>query len=268
MRLGISTKVLRDYPLSEAIEIAHRYGYRDMEFWVDDLLTADLSVDEIIVKTDVYGIHRNVHLLTEDLNIASFNQAIRNVSVQQHMEGLRLAGQLGAETATLHPGRKTAKTRTLEAAWEVQLDSIRRLAECAAESGVILCVEAMEKLAGEIVLDGKDLDFIAKRLAGQEALAFTLDISHLHTNGEVCQQMALAKHLQIGNVHISQSKGLKPHLTLFDPAGEIDFRAVFPALAIFYDGPMVIEGYVAGKGMEIAEKSIQWYHTIMEEAGK
>lgn len=261
MTLGISTKVLRDYALSETIEIAHRFGYQDIEFWVDDLLTVDISIGEITARTDGYGIGRNVHLLTEDLNIASFNEPIRKVSVQQHLDGIRLAGKLGAKTATLHPGRKTAKTRKLSDAWELQLDSIDRLAQCAEESGVVLCVEAMEKLAGEFVLDGNDLDFIARRL-DREKLAFTLDIAHLHTNGDVCQQMELAKHLNVGNVHISQSKGLKPHLTLFDPEGEIDFRKVFPALREFYDGPLIIEGYVAGKGMEIAQKSILWYHEI------
>lgn len=253
--------MLRDYPLSESIEIARRFGYQDMEFWVDDLLTADLSLEEIVARTDDYGISRNVHLLTEDLNIASFNSAIRAVSVQQHMEGIRLAGKLAAKTATLHPGRKTAKTRKLEEAWEMQLGSIDALAQCALDSGVTLCVEAMEKLAGEFVLDGNDLDYIARRLDRKE-LAFTLDIAHLHTNGDVCRQMALARHLNVGNVHISQARGLKPHLTLFDPAGEIDFAKVLPALNTFYDGAQIVEGYVAGKGMEIAEKSILWYNEI------
>lgn len=264
MTLGISTKVLRDYSLREAIEIAHRCGYQDIEFWVDDLLTADLSEDEIIRLTDHYGIGRSVHLLTEDLNIASFNQPIREVSVSQHMDGIRLAGRLSAHTVTLHPGRKTAKTRKMEDAWKVQLDSIDRLAQCAGDNGVTLCVEAMEHLAGEFVLTVADLDYIS-RMLNREKLAFTLDIAHLHTVGDVCGELAQAKHLNVGNVHISQAKGLKPHLTLFDPEGEIDFRQVFPALKTFYDGALIIEGYVAGKGMEIAEKSIEWYHEITKE---
>ena len=117
MTLGISTKVLRDYSLGEAIEIVHEYGYQEMEFRVDDLLGADLSVEEIIRLTDAYGIGRSVHLLTEDLNLASLNEPIRQESVRQEMEGLKLAARLGARTATLHPGRKTAKTGKLEEAW-------------------------------------------------------------------------------------------------------------------------------------------------------
>lgn len=264
MTLGISTKVLRDFSLGDAIELVHRCGYREMEFWVDDLLTADISVEKIIRLTDAYGIGRNVHLLTEDLNIASFNERIRKESVSQQMEGIELAGRLGANSVTLHPGRKTAKTRKLTDAWKLQLDSIDRLAQCAEDNGVTLCVEAMEQLAGEFVLTGTDLDYIAKSL-NREKLAFTLDIAHLHTVGDVCDQLAQARHLNVGNVHISQSKGLRPHLTLFDPEGEIDFRQAFSALKTFYDGALIIEGYVAGKGREIAEKSILWYNAINED---
>lgn len=261
MTLGISTKVLRDYPLSEAIDIARTYGYREMEFWVDDLLTADISMEEIIRRTDAYGIGRSVHLLTEDLNIASFNEPIRQESVRQEMEGLHLAAQMGARSATLHPGRKTAKTRTIEEAWQKQLSSIDALAQCAEECGAKLCVEAMERLNGEFVLTGKDLDYIHRSLS-RSTLAYTLDISHLHTVGDVRQQLELAKHLPIGNVHISQSKGTKPHLPLFDPEGEIHFREVFQKLREFYDGALIIEGYVAGQGREIAKKSMQWYQSV------
>lgn len=261
MRLGISTKVLRDFSLREAIEVAHEFGYQEIEFWVDDLLTTDISVEEVIHLTDTYGIGRSVHLLTEDLNLASFNESIRQESVRQEMEGLRLAARLGARTATLHPGRKTAKTRKTEEAWHQQLLSIDALAQCAEDCGVTLCVEAMERLGGEFVLTGTDLDYIHTAL-GRKELAYTLDIAHLHTVGDVCEQLELARHLPVKNVHISQSKGTKPHLTLFDPEGEIDFRQALEKLGEFYDGTLIIEGYVAGKGREIAEKSMKWYRRI------
>lgn len=261
MRLGISTKVLRDFSLREAIEVAHEFGYQEIEFWVDDLLTTDISVEEVIHLTDTYGIGRSVHLLTEDLNLASFNESIRQESVRQEMEGLRLAARLGARTATLHPGRKTAKTRKTEEAWHQQLLSIDALAQCAEDCGVTLCVEAMERLGGEFVLTGTDLDYIHTAL-GRKELAYTLDIAHLHTVGDVCEQLELARHLPVKNVHISQSKGTKPHLTLFDPEGEIDFRQALEKLGEFYDGALIIEGYVAGKGREIAEKSMKWYRRI------
>ena len=232
-----------------------------MEFWVDDLLSADLSVEEIIRLTDAYGIGRSVHLLTEDLNLASFNEPIRQESVRQEMEGLRLAAALGARTATLHPGRKTAKTRKMEEAWEQQLRSIDALAQCAEECGAVLCVEAMERLGGEFVLTGDDLTYIHKTLDRKD-LAYTLDIAHLHTVGDVCEQLELAQNLPVKNIHISQSKGTKPHLTLFDSEGEIDFRKALAKLGEFYDGALIIEGYVAGKGREIAEKSMEWYRQI------
>ena len=260
MTLGISTKVLRDYPLQEAIEIAREYGYGEMEFWIDDLQSADLSTEEIIARTDAYGIGRSVHLKTEDLNLASFNEPIRQESVRQQMEGIRLAARLGARTATLHPGRKTAKTHTVEAAWELQLRSIGELAVCAEECGVTLCVEAMERLAGEFVLTPENLQKVCG--IGSKALAVTLDLSHLHTVGDVCGLLERARGLPVRNVHISQSKGTKPHLNVFDPEGEIDFRRALPALEAVYDGPLILEGYAAGRGKEIAERSMAWYRGL------
>lgn len=124
-----------------------------------------------------------------------------------------------------------------------------------------LCVEAMERLGGEFVLTGCDLDYIHKTLARKE-LAYTLDIAHLHTVGDVCEQLELARHLPVKNIHISQSKGTKPHLTLFDTEGEIDFHKALEKLGEFYDGALIIEGYAAGKGREIAEKSMEWYRQI------
>ena len=267
MNFGISTKVLRDYSLEEAIGIAREFGFGEMEFWVDDLLEADISPEEIVAVTDAWGIGRSVHLRTEDLNIASFNEPIRAESVSQHMEGIRLAARLEARTATLHPGRKAAKTRTWEAAWQRQLESIDALARCAEEEGVILCVEAMEQLSGEFILTGADLDRVIRSLRRPQ-LACTLDISHLHTVGDVCSQLELAKHLPVGNVHISQSRGTKPHLTVFDPQGEIDFGKVLPKLREFYGGTLILEGYVAGKGREIAEKSMEWFRELSSGLGK
>ncbi len=262
MLFGISTKVLRDYPLEDAIYIAADQGYQAIELWVDDV--HQLHPDRIIQLTDRLGLTRTVHLLTEDLNIASFNPGIRKESLRQQAEGLRCAAQLGAGAATLHPGRKTAKTRTMEEAWACQTEAVRELAWVAGELGVTLCVEGMEKLNGEFILSCEDLAALLAR-CDVPGLSVTLDIAHLHTLGNVQTLLQQAKALPVGNVHISQSRGSKPHLTLFDPAGEIDCRGALAVLDTFYQKTVIVEGYVSGQGLEIARRSIRQLETMLED---
>lgn len=258
MKLGLSTKVLRDYSMKDSISIAARYGYEALEIWVDDLKSSEISVGEIIRMTDEYQMERSIHLCTEDLNIASFNEGIRKESLHQQKEGLKWAAEAGARCATLHPGRKTAKTRTMEEAWKVQIESIKELAETANACGVCLCVEAMEVITGEFILTPEDLKKTIEK-CNVPGMAVTLDLAHLQTVGDTCDLLKRSKNLPVGNVHISQSANGKPHLTVYDDAGEISFSDALAVLRTFYDDAMIIEGYLPGKGMEIAEKSMKWY---------
>lgn len=262
MVLGISTKVLRDYPLEEAVKIAGELGYGAVEFWVDDLRTAGSEADKALALCESYGMKKSVHLMTEDLNIASFNEGIRKESLRQQKDGIRLAGIIGAETATLHPGRKTAKTRTAGEAWKVQIKSILKLAKTAEESGVKLCVEGMEQLSGEFIQTPKDLTRVLEG-CNHPAIGVTLDISHFQTIGDAVELLKNSMGLPVGNVHISQSLNGKPHLPVHAEEGEIDYVEAFRVLKNFYDDAVVVEGYVAGKGGEIAVRSIEWYKEIM-----
>lgn len=264
MILGISTKVMRDYSFGKTLDILHDIGYKAVELWVDDLLHADISNAEIIKRLEQYGMHKSVHLLTEDLNIASFNEGIRKESLHQQKEGIKRAAEIGAREVTLHPGRKTAKTRTLEEAWEIQLESIAELTQTAKQEKVILCVEGMEKFSGEFVQTIADLKRILD-YCNNPKLAATLDIAHLQTIGNPKQMILEAKCLNIGNVHISQATKEKPHFPVFFEKGEVNFMDVFRELKRVYDGALIIEGYVAGQGIYIAEESMKWYRNIMEE---
>lgn len=261
MLFGISTKVLRDYPLDVAISIAADCGYRAIELWVDDIVHT--SADKIVQLTDRLGLARTVHLLTEDLNIASFNEGIRKESMRQHKEGLKYAADVAA-AATLHPGRKTAKTRTMDEAWICQINAVGELAQEARKWGVTLCLEGMERISGEFILSCEDLDRVIRECDACN-LGVTLDIAHLHTVGSVDTLLDAAKKLPVENVHISQSCGTKPHLTLYDPRGEINYQSAIPILRTFYDKTLIVEGYIPNQGLEIARRSIGWYEQLMEE---
>ena len=94
MIFGISSKVMRDYKLEEAISIAGKYGYDAIEIWIDDFISSGLTPDQIIELTDTHNLKRTVHLRTDDLNICSFNEGIRNESVKQIKEGIFIASQI------------------------------------------------------------------------------------------------------------------------------------------------------------------------------
>ena len=261
MLFGLSTKLLRELPMKERILLAAKLQYGAVEFWADDLLESEIPLSEIRELTDAYGICRTVHLRTEDLNIASFNEGIRKESLRQQREGLMLAAKLGAAHATLHPGRKTAKTKSLNEAWSCQIAAIRELALAAAEEGICLCVEGMEKLAGEFVQTPLDLQRVLQE-CDVPGLAVTLDLAHLHTLGDAVELLKQAAVLPVGEVHISQAAGEKPHLPVFDLRGELRFEDMLPVLRQFYDGPLILEGYIPGMAEELAVRSMAWYRDL------
>ncbi len=264
MDFGISTKVLWEYSLKEAISIAGELNYDVIELWIDDIISSGLKADEIVGLTEKYGLKRAVHLRTDDLNIASFNEGIRRESLEQTKRGIQMASEIEANEATLHPGRKTSKTNSVEEAWEVQLNSIKELAKTAEFCGVTLCVEGMEKISGEFVLTPNDLGYVINECKN-DALGVTIDISHLQTIGDAVSILKESKNLPVCNVHISQTTAHALHLPLFAGEGDIDYKKIFTELKSFYNGSVVVEGYKKGMGEEIAEKSIKWYKDITKE---
>ena len=264
MFFGISTKVLRDYKLEEAIAIAGKCGYDAIEIWIDDFLSSGLTPNQIIDLTDAHNLKRTVHLRTDDLNISSFNEPIRRESVKQMNEGMVIASQIKADEATLHPGRKTSKTNSVDEAWEVQLESIREISDTAKKCNVILCVECMEKTASDFVLTPQDL----KRIVNQcqnGSLGVTIDISHLQTIGDAVRLLDESKTLPIHNIHISQTTAKALHLPLFFDEGDIDYRSVFGLLKTFYHKAVIVEGYRKNMGIVIAEGSLKWWKKRMAE---
>ncbi len=263
MLFGISTKVLRDYTLEEAIAIAGKCGYDAVEIWVDDFLSSGLTPERIIEITDSYNLQRTVHLRTDDLNICSFNDGIRAESLKQIKEGIYITSQLKANEATLHPGRKTSKSNSFDEAWCVQLEAIKELAGTAKECGVVLCVEGMEKTGSDFVHTPDDLHRVLKECQNG-ALGVTIDVSHLQTIGDAISILKDCRSLPVQNVHVSQTIQEALHLPLYS-GGDIDYSVIFRELKTFYDKALIVEGYKKNLGKEIAENSIKWYGKIMEE---
>lgn len=264
MDFGISTKVIRDFEFQEGIELAASLGYDAVEIWVDDLLASGMSYDAVTTLFEKHGLHKTIHLRTDDINIASFNEGIRRESIKQTKEGIWAAAQIGATEVTLHPGRKTSKTNTPEEVWKVQIAAITELAEYASDLKINLCVEGMENLKGEVVCMPSDLLNVLNA-CNNEFLKVTIDIAHLQTWGDAVALLEEARTLPIANVHISQTSEGGLHLPLFDTSGLIDYVKIFHCLNCFYSGAVVVEGYKKGQGKEIAQRSIEWYKNILKE---
>lgn len=264
MNFGISTKVLRDYKLNEAINIAGNYGYDVIEIWIDDFFASGLTPNQVIELTDAHNLKRTVHLRTDDLNICSFNDGIREESIKQTNEGIFIASQIKASEATLHPGRITSKTHSLDNAWSIQLESIKEIAKTANKCKTMLCVEGMEITGTDFVNTPEDLSKIVNE-CHNDFLGVTIDISHLQTIGDAVDILKECRSLPVHNVHVSQTNSKALHLPLFLGEGDIDYSSVFNVLKAFYNKAVVVEGYKRNMGAEIAEKSILWYKKIMEE---
>jgi sugar phosphate isomerase/epimerase len=148
-----------------------------------------------------------------------------------------IARALGADAVSFWSG--TTDPGTGEGVqWKRLIPACRRLADYAAERGVRLAFEPEPGM----FIDGMARFAHLHERVGHPAFGLTLDIGHLHCQGE----LPIADHLHrwrhvLWNIHIEDMRrGIHDHLMFGD--GEIDFGPVMDTLqAIAYAGGVHVE---------------------------
>lgn len=128
------------------------------------------------------GIKAAVHLPFDDLNIADLDDAMRDASVEIHLEALRFAASIGATRATVHSGSLPSRDYSPEAFAESRrrcIASLRRILEVADESRIALCLEngnGFTRSALKHAVAPAHLRSIREELGGR--IGFTIDFGH------------------------------------------------------------------------------------------
>lgn len=262
----LSSNVLIDFPLRDALEIFAQKKADGVEIWVEHLWKEKSSLEDLRGLMDSLGLKRTLHAPTRDVNITSSNPGIKAESIRQTLEALEIAYRLGIDVVTVHPGHMSSSKDRPEDFFEEQTQALFRIGKKAKELGIKVGVEIMEKKPGELVVAPGDLNVLLD-IVNLDSLGTTFDIAHAATlykgsvepaqlNESIVDYMK--KLRKIYNVHVSNSSLEKVHLPL--SRGVYDFLPVLKELSQIYRGTVSIEGFVPGDGMRVLEENMNVIH--------
>jgi len=190
--------------------------------------------EDIRKAKDSFDTKFAVHAPFSDLNIASLNPKIRENSVVQIIDCIRICNDLGIELVTLHPGYKSPLgAYFLDEIKEMNKKSLMEIDRAGEEYGVLLALENIPKMWISLCSDAKEM----KELVGGTNLKICFDVGHAHISGAVDGFLDLKENFV--NIHLHDNNGDKDkHLVLGE--GNIGLREILKELK-GYKGDFVIE---------------------------
>ncbi|MGM0712868.1 sugar phosphate isomerase/epimerase family protein [Brevibacillus parabrevis] len=234
--LYVSSTLMWSYPVEAAILIARQYGFAGMEVWAEHVWFHKSNPREIQQAAKRVGMKLTLHAASWDLNLCSLNSGIRKQSVEEIKRSLALAGEIGAKSVTIHPGRVTLTHKNREWHEAVLIESLNELAQEAVRLGRVLSIEHIEPLPKELIVTPGDLNRL--RAALNYPTAATLDIAHVPLTCSLPQ--FLGELEGVDKIHVSDATATKLHMPL--GTGDIDLPTIWPLL-LAEEKPLVVEGF-------------------------
>jgi sugar phosphate isomerase/epimerase len=231
MKISVSTLALSPAPLNDILtyledknvkycEVINEYPYNKIE-------------RDIV---DSYNIKITVHSPLSDVNIASYNDTMRNSSISQIKNSIDIASKLEPGLVVVHPGQIPILGKKFEE--KILKQCIESLNECsiyAKENDVLMCVENMPDIDGLLLKDINDLNEVADEIDSY----ITLDVGHAYNMNFHVSEMFNSPRIR--HIHLSDNDGsFDTHNAI--GSGDINFESLFNELKkIDYDDVVVVE---------------------------
>jgi sugar phosphate isomerase/epimerase len=245
MEIAISTLFCLHKPLEEAMPLALEAPTKFIEL-VDagPHALSPSRVEALIEIKETHGLEYSVHAPYTDVNIAAEDPRVREAILKRLETSIMYALVLGAESLVFHPGNTTALEWALPqgTAWQINLESARRLIDYAETLGVRAMIENVPEPFPFVMKSVEDFDRFYDEI-GIEAF-MVLDIAHAHIRGE---ELEFIKRFgdRIAHVHVSDNHGDgDTHLRIGE--GSVAWGEVMEALKESpFDGWVTIESHEA-----------------------
>ena len=246
-RIGISSPSFCTYPYEDVLEgISKIFSHWEIVSEADHYLPMiGLSLESMMKS---YDLTYSIHAPFNDINIASLNESVREMSVIELIKIMNMASELDIKTVTIHPGLYSMVVSGLEERSVMAAKrSLRTLDRMAQECGVRLCVENMP---GFRFFLGQTAEQMSELLEGTN-LPICLDIGHANTTGQL-NEIIDTLGSRIMNVHIHDNDGKQDqHLTIGE--GTVDFDDCLKRLSS-YGGRYIIECKTLESGSESQDR--------------
>ncbi len=182
-----------------------------------------------------YSMEFSIHAPICDMNIAAFNDKIRETSVNEMIRTMECANKMDIETVTIHPGIYSMVLHDVkERSEQLARSSLKDIEKAAKQYGVTAAIENMPSFQ---IMMGQTPEGLLGLIEDTD-LMVCFDIGHANTMGMIDEFIDVF-HERLANIHIHDNMGDRDaHLTIGD--GNIDFYNVLSRLR-GYKGNYVIE---------------------------
>lgn len=261
--LGVSHKVLWDYGLVRAIDLAYRIGFKAFELLAEPRVIDPFSVnlnliENLRLKFYDLGLRVSVHTAHWDVNLASLNPYVRRLSIQFAKATLLMAKLLNASVVVIHPGEASTYGMTRRQVERLTLQSLEEIVDYAMDIGTNIAIENMEFKSNKYTFcspqDVNGLISSIESLSGAR-VGLALNIAHASTvmnPGEFIDEL----NVDISHIYVSDVIGDDLYLPIGD--GMLDFEEIFRSLCTRnFEGLVIVDGYVPKKNYETALKGFK-----------
>jgi len=214
MKIGISTSVFLDSDknLSEALEILEK-RVKYVEIGCDGNINVMLDGNVEIAQS--YNLNYTLHCPITDLNLSSYRDKIRKVSLEFVKDILEIATKIDAKLIVLHPGYCVFKY-DYEKALNSLIKSLKDLNNIQEEFGIQITIENMPSY-DMFMFRNPDKEIIENL----NELKITFDIGHSFLNNNISDFLKISD--KIAHIHIHDNNGgFDEHLCI--GKGKINFN--------------------------------------------
>lgn len=200
---------------------------------------ADKLKKEVREAKESLDIGISLHAPFHDLNVASWNLAMKGAAVRQLKECVEMADYLNSSVVVVHPGFVSSRKYSKQKTFEMMVRNFNEIIKLAEDLDVTLCLENM---ASKPKAMGIHPDELLKIIDAVNSPYFkvTLDVAHVNTTGISPVEFVEKLKGYIHHLHISDNQGKDNHLPV--GLGTIDFEEFFKSLGSF-EGFAIIEGW-------------------------
>lgn len=231
------------------------YGYDCVDFFAGDLPQQELK------KISTSGMDNGIKianylpigLTKKGFSLTDRDIAKRRYCIEGYFKEIEKAALLDADYITIGTARgNLQKDMDKSCYYELLAESVDRVCDFAKEAGVIVCIEAINRLEVNALNSAIECTDFLNRYNLSEA-KLLLDVFHLNIEEKnICKSILYAKD-KIAHFHIEDTN------RLFPGGGHADYMEIFNTLReIEYDNSISIEAAPIPNSDECAKQSIEY----------
>ena len=276
MLLGYNTNGMTHHDLFEAVELLADIGYESVAITIDHAALSPRARDRRQQTARLRGVLQRPKMRSViepgarvllnprekyEPTLISRDPAGRQQRIDFYKQAVDSAAELDSDCVSLWSGRLPAGVERSEALlWLV--DGLRQVDQYAARQQVSIAFEPEPDMLVDTMTAWEEL--LAQ--PGMDDLCLTLDIGHLHCQGEGPIDQVIGRWAaRLVNVHIEDMRaGVHEHLMF--GAGQIDFPTVFRGLSqIGFAGGIHVElSRHSHDAAQTARKSYEFLQTVLK----